>query len=739
MQSNVKNDVGQDFNILVNYCLELPFSFALWKDQADFVLISSKMQSLLKVPSLMVASLDFVKSISGLFGNFLYDAVEKITVAQFTNRKYSTNVNTKYNKDYTVSLYYNVRSNVYTLTVTDYNTMNKNPDFEADKKTITLLNEKITIFQEILDNLPLYVWQKNKSSKLLYCNKGYADVQSMSVSDVISSNKHLFKLPAVPSQPSSVQQLSASFMLHNEEKKMNVTEFISHANNNYVIGFATESFDKSTIEKGEIYRNQLLSIISHIYEGIAVFDVNNKIIFCNEVASQLFNLTPAKIEDKTYSEIIDLLLSNETIGCNNKDYRTTLLDIIKDVGEEPLLRTVQLTSGKNIRVSITTNKDKSLLFLFNDITTSLSKEREIHSIKSVYQSIMNNSNEGIIIFGSDNRIKSTNTTVHNIIKLPSSELTDIHIKTCFNEVNFENENIKNRFIDSLLKSADARLAKSEVINLFAKTVEWMYVPLPDGFNLLKFRDISSFKSMETKLKTASEQVGQIANLKSNLVTTIAEEYIAPLNNIMSSAEILNNKYFGELNEKQGKYCNNIINVAGYLKDIAEAITDIALILTDQMNLKFCETNINEFIQSVLDELKNVASNVNIKFEACEPSLVGYIDTEAIRKSIRNVILLSVYKIEKNSDILIKTYIESEDTGIFVIEIIDHSVILSDDEIKTYSQCLIKEISIGDLKTIDIGYTFAKAIIKKHYGKMTIHSVEDGTAIKFQLQIHQFLS
>ena len=96
-------DIQSDaYKNLINFCLDIPIAFAIWENQSDVILVSSKMQSLIRSDSSIIYSLNFVKSIKPIFGNFLYDAANKISSTQFSNGKYSSIFKTPYNKVYSL-------------------------------------------------------------------------------------------------------------------------------------------------------------------------------------------------------------------------------------------------------------------------------------------------------------------------------------------------------------------------------------------------------------------------------------------------------------------------------------------------------------------------------------------------------------------------------------------------------------------------------------------------------------
>ena len=253
---------------------------------------------------------------------------------------------------------------------------------------------------------------------MLYCNKEYADAQNITVRDVLNNNKQLIKSSVLPVSSNTIRQFITDIQLNNETTTLQTTEFISNVNNNYIIGFAQKYIDKKAInEQVELYKQYLSQTIDSISDGIALFDVDNKLLFYNDIALRLFNFVISDVENKTFTEIVDLIISREILANGNKDYRNSLLNSIKNITNDAVVKKIPFGNGKTLRVSITVHANKTTLFVFTDITSNLVHEREIRSIRAVYQNILNNADVGIIIFGSDNRIKFTNIAVTEILKL----------------------------------------------------------------------------------------------------------------------------------------------------------------------------------------------------------------------------------------------------------------------------------------------------------------------------------
>lgn len=717
------------YKTLINFCVDIPIAFAIWENQSDVILLSSKMQSLIRSDSLIIYSLNFVKSIKPIFGNFLYDAVSKISNTQFSNGKYSTIFKTPYNKVYSLILNYNMKSQVYIFTALDITNNTNLIDSNNNIQTT-----EIKILNEILDKIPLYIWRRNKDLKVIYSNKCCTNNFGNKINDlsILQSNN-------------INTDNNISVKIKGEDRTLNVNEYSSMYNKNQIIGVATDVTDLNNIKKEllkyKINNDNINTIINNINCGIALFDYNMKLLIINDYTRNLFKLSDVDVYSKSYSEIIDYILSNELIisSLSNTILKNKLLEIFSVVKDKPLEKYISINNKDNINVSIIPDSKSNILFMFSDNSDSIDMARNINSVKQMYNKVMNSISEGIIIFGSDNKIKVYNDIAKNIFSIEKEDISDLNIKDFFELAkNLFNNNLE-QFTNKLISNATHRTSYSEVINFTNnKIIDYTYNPIHDGLSLILLKDISNYKTMEVSLKTASDKVNQVTELKNKLISTIANEYCAPLNTISSFAEILNNKYFGELNEKQQEYCSSIMKTTNNLKDIAEMIHYITMIQTDQLKLNLTEVNISSFIKTTIEQFRNLEKNVKITVTCNNNSLKAYIDKTVLNRILYYAIKQSICMIDNNGIVQIESSVSEEDPKYFVITISDNGYGLSQEDVIIYNRYLSSNINIGEIKTIDLRYALLHHMVYFHNGKVLLESKEDeGSKLKILLQINQF--
>lgn len=97
--------------------------------------------------------------------------------------------------------------------------------------------------------------------------------------------------------------------------------------------------------------------------------------------------------------------------------------------------------------------------------------------------------------------------------------------------------------------------------------------------------------LEIKVKERTKQLeGLNADLmranqhKSRLLANMSHELRTPLNAIIGFSEVLLDQYFGEVNEKQSQYLNNILTSGKHLLQLINAILDLTKIEAGEMKL-----------------------------------------------------------------------------------------------------------------------------------------------------------
>jgi len=131
-----------------------------------------------------------------------------------------------------------------------------------------------------------------------------------------------------------------------------------------------------------------------------------------------------------------------------------------------------------------------------------------------------------------------------------------------------------------------------------------------------FSDITQRKQSEATLQRTKEAAEAANRAKSQFLANMSHELRTPLNAIIGFSEMLTDKLFGELNERQLKYCNNILNSGRHLLQLINDILDLSKIEAGRLDLSRTSFSVAKSLNDVLGIVKTLASKKNITL-TCE--------------------------------------------------------------------------------------------------------------------------
>ena len=111
----------------------------------------------------------------------------------------------------------------------------------------------------------------------------------------------------------------------------------------------------------------------------------------------------------------------------------------------------------------------------------------------------------------------------------------------------------------------------------------------------------------TKLLEEAKETADIANrAKSDFLSGMSHELRTPLNAILGFSQVLQEQYFGKLNEKQHKYVTNVLGSGQHLLSLINDILDLSKIEAGKMELEPSTVMIKNLLESSMIIIKERA-------------------------------------------------------------------------------------------------------------------------------------
>ena len=130
------------------------------------------------------------------------------------------------------------------------------------------------------------------------------------------------------------------------------------------------------------------------------------------------------------------------------------------------------------------------------------------------------------------------------------------------------------------------------------------------------------------------------NLKTDFLANVSYQLRTPLNAISGFSEILNNEYFGEINDKQREYTQGITDAADRLASLISDILDLSTIEAGYLRLDKADVDILKLMDSVYDLTRDWAGMETLKIKYDKPKTspgVFSLDERRIKQAVINII------------------------------------------------------------------------------------------------------
>jgi signal transduction histidine kinase/DNA-binding response OmpR family regulator len=270
-------------------------------------------------------------------------------------------------------------------------------------------------------------------------------------------------------------------------------------------------------------------------------------------------------------------------------------------------------------------------------------------------------------------------------------------------------------------------------NRMAKSLEESYSTLEEKVKartdelMFAMEELSSKKQ---ELEAANIGLKEANRMKSQFLANVSHELRTPLNSIIGFSELLQERAFGELNERQRQYVDYIRSSGGHLLQLINNILDLSKIEAGRMELAVEDFSVTEALGEVLGIIRPLAlkKNISIETKSLPASPLVRADRAKFKQIMINLLSNSVKFNVENGSIYVDWNVKEETRGMrveryLVFSIIDTGIGIKDEDkgklFKEFEQ--IDSSMTREYEGTGLGLVLTKRLVELHNGEIWFSS------------------
>ena len=252
-------------------------------------------------------------------------------------------------------------------------------------------------------------------------------------------------------------------------------------------------------------------------------------------------------------------------------------------------------------------------------------------------------------------------------------------------------------------------------------------------SVLAIQNARLFREIEDK----SRQIEAANRHKSEFLANMSHELRTPLNAIIGFSEVLGERMFGELNEKQAEYTEDILSSGRHLLSLINEILDLSKVEAGRMELELATFDLPLAIDNARTFVRESATKHGINLDVTVDERLGEFvgDERKIKQVLLNLLSNAVKFTPEGGRIGIKA---KQADGSVEISVSDTGIgIAPEDQPKIFEE--FRQVGSDYAHKVEgtgLGLTLAKKFVELHGGKIWVTSeVGKGSTFTFTLPQH----
>jgi signal transduction histidine kinase len=253
---------------------------------------------------------------------------------------------------------------------------------------------------------------------------------------------------------------------------------------------------------------------------------------------------------------------------------------------------------------------------------------------------------------------------------------------------------------------------------------------------LAIQNARLFREIEDK----SRQLEAASQHKSEFLANMSHELRTPLNAIIGFSEVLSEKMFGELNEKQEEYLKDIYASGNHLLSLINDILDLSKIEAGRMELELSDFHLPTALDSALTLVRERAGRRSIAVHLSVDERLGHIqaDERKVRQVVLNLLSNAIKFTPEGGRIEVAAVAKD---GSVEVSVSDTGVgIAPEDQEAVFEE--FRQVGTADKKVegTGLGLTLCRKFVELHGGRIWVKSeIGVGSTFTFTIPVRMAIA
>ena len=603
-------------------------------------------------------------------------------------------------------------------------------------------------YAAILDSLPIPIWARRNDLTLSYANAAYARAVDASREEALArgleftggSDRTSGKSMARRVLEKQAAQTEAKHVVVGGDRRLfEITEAPVAE-----VGVVGRAMDRTALEesRAELARHVGAhgDVLESLSTAIVIFGADQRLKFFNNEYVKQFGLDEQFLEtEPLMDEVLEALRERRKIPeqLDMPRYkRDTTRQMMSLLGPHEEL--LHLPDETTIRMVATPHPFGGVTITYEDVTDTLRVERLYNTLIQVQRETLDHLFEGIVVFGSDGRLKLCNPAYERIWGLGPPDLqNEPHVSVIVDRIrayfpsNLSWPRLRQRIISRV---ADREPRRGRLERTDGSVLVFSSLPLPDGGCLYTYLDVTDSTRVERALRERNAALETADRLKSEFIANVSYELRTPLNAIIGFAEILDQSYFGELTQRQAEYSRGILEASNRLLQLINDILDIATIEAGYLQLDLATVDVCSLLAAVETIAMERARNRELRFAVDCPKDIGTVigDERRLKQAIYNVVSNALKFTPPGGQIVVSARRE-EDT--MAITVTDTGIGIDPQDQGIVFERFARVSRQGRQTGAGLGLALVKRLIELHQGAIELQSTPgEGTQVTCRIPL-----